>query len=312
MQALSNPMPMTVITGYLGSGKTTFVNAILARAAGRRIMILVNDFGEISLDEALISNRDGDVISLANGCMCCQIGGDLYRTIDRILSMSEKIDHLVVETSGVADPSKISQIALAEPELILNGTLCLIDAENFAAQLADPVLQDTLERQIKNSDRLLLTKTDLGRDDVSEEMIADAVLALREIGPDSVLYQSRDEARESLLSDDVLGGVGLKPRAMALKTHIVPFDSWSWKGNVPVDRAALLALLDQNDLGIYRAKGIFCFENDQGETINKVGARILTEPLSKPPATSILTVIGKRSEFNRARFEEAWKTMLSR
>ena len=85
---------MTVVSGYLGAGKTTLVNAILAGDHGLRIAVLVNDFGEVAIDEALIVNRQGDVVALANGCMCCQIGGDLFDAIDRILRMRDRFDQL--------------------------------------------------------------------------------------------------------------------------------------------------------------------------------------------------------------------------
>ena len=175
------PLPMTVVTGYLGSGKTTLINHLLADAGGRRVTVLVNDFGEISLDEMLIEKRDGDVIALANGCMCCQIGGDLYRTIDRILARRELIEHLIVETSGVADPSKIAQIAAAEPELCDNGTLTLVDAVNFPALHQQEMLKDTLERQLRKADLLLLTKLEICGDHLASETL----MAVNQIAQDA-------------------------------------------------------------------------------------------------------------------------------
>ena len=140
------PLPVSVISGYLGAGKTSLVNRLLSGDHGQRIMVLVNDFGEIALDESLIESRDGDLIALANGCMCCQIGGDLYDAIDQILKRRQNLDHLLIETSGVADPAKIGQIAIAEPELRLNAILVLVDALNFSDGMADPLLADTLEQ----------------------------------------------------------------------------------------------------------------------------------------------------------------------
>ena len=147
----AKPLPMTVISGYLGAGKTTLVNAILSGDHSLRIAVLVNDFGKIAIDERLIGGRDGDVIALANGCMCCQIGGDLYDAIDRILRMRERFDHLLIETSGVADPAKVAQIAVAEPDLEMSRTVVLVDAVNFAGILAHPRLNDTLLRQLRSA-----------------------------------------------------------------------------------------------------------------------------------------------------------------
>jgi G3E family GTPase len=155
------PVPVTVISGYLGAGKTTLVNRLLADAQGRRITVLVNDFGEIAIDEALILNRSGDTIALANGCMCCSVGGGVYEAIDKILRAPALPDHIVIETSGVADPAKIEQIAVAEPDLVSYGVVTLIDAFNLEAQLADPLLADTVERQIAGAALLVLSKADL-------------------------------------------------------------------------------------------------------------------------------------------------------
>src|SRR6185437_3022703 len=164
--------------GYLGAGKTTLVNAILAGEHGLRIAVLVNDFGKVAIDELLISRRDGDVIALANGCMCCQIGGDLYDAIDRILRMRERFDRLLIETSGVADPAKVAQIAVAEPDLEMSRAVVLVDAVNFADVLADPRLNDTLLRQLRSADLVLLTKIDAA----ATAKVADLQILLIEIG----------------------------------------------------------------------------------------------------------------------------------
>ena len=174
----AKPLPMTVVSGYLGAGKTTLVNSILSGDHDLRIAVLVNDFGKIAIDEALIAARGDDVIALANGCMCCQIGGDLYDAIDRILRMRERFDHLLIETSGVADPAKIAQIAIAEPDLEMRRTVVLVDAVNFTDVLADPRLNDTLLRQLRSADLILLTKID----PAATARVADLQILLIELG----------------------------------------------------------------------------------------------------------------------------------
>lgn len=299
-------LPMTVVTGYLGAGKTTFINRLLNRADGYRITVLVNDFGEISLDETLIDARNGDVISLANGCMCCQIGGDLYRTIDRILLMKEAIDHLVVETSGVADPSKISQIARAEPELESSGTLVVVDAGNLPKQIGDPVLKDTVERQIGHGDLLLLNK----HETVSEVGVADALLLLEEIAPEVQVIFSMEELVELFLQGKVPVRTEAPIKALMLKPHTVPFDSWSWQGSAEVSMDALSTLLSDKEHGIYRAKGIVRRTGGDEMIVNKVADCITVEPFSGNAEVGSLTVIGRLPGFERSRFQREWETIV--
>ena len=124
------PLPVTVIAGYLGAGKTTLVNHLLRHAGGRRLSVLVNDFGKIAIDADLIAARDGDSMTLANGCVCCSIGGDLYRALTRALDRRPRADALVIEASGVAEPARLAEIARAEPDLLLAGIVVLVDARS--------------------------------------------------------------------------------------------------------------------------------------------------------------------------------------
>jgi len=295
---------MSVVTGYLGSGKTTLINRLLANSDGQRITVLVNDFGEISLDAELIENRDGDIISLANGCMCCQIGGDLYRTIDRILSLRSEIDHVVVETSGVADPSKISQIAAAEPDLSDNGTLVLVDTVNFAEQFQNPSLRDTLERQIAKADLVLLTKLDME----SKEGSSSALETLNEVASDCQLVASIDEGINQILKPEGFRKIA-KPSVPVepLKPHLVPFDSWTWQGTEKLSRHRLMALLEDSALNIYRCKGLVCFEDGSSAVVNKVGETIRIDPIEAALDRSILTVIGVTPGFSRTDFKAEWQ-----
>ena len=173
MTTLSSPLPMTTISGYLGAGKTTFLNRLLAEPDGVRYAVLVNDFGDIAIDEGLIDNQTGDVIALSNGCVCCSIDGDLYQALDGIFTNADHPDYLVLEANGVADPAKLAQIAEAEPELRNAGILTLVDAVNISAQLADAKLRDSVLRQIVCADQIALSKTEkAGGDDVLD-LIAD-------------------------------------------------------------------------------------------------------------------------------------------
>ncbi|WP_025897074.1 CobW family GTP-binding protein [Sneathiella glossodoripedis] len=107
MSESKHPLPVTVISGFLGSGKTTLVNRLLKSTTNERLLVLVNDFGDIAIDQDLIMAEEDGMISLANGCVCCSMGGELYEAFDRILSISPPPDHLVIEASGVAEPQKL-------------------------------------------------------------------------------------------------------------------------------------------------------------------------------------------------------------
>ncbi|GAP35794.1 CobW family GTP-binding protein [Piscinibacter sakaiensis] len=152
--------PLVVLGGFLGAGKTTLLNHWLAQAGGRRLAVLVNDFGHLNVDAALLAAAGGDTIALANGCVCCQIGDDLSAALARVLDAPVPFDAILVEASGVSDPWRIAQIGLIEPSLALGGVVVLVDCEALPAQAADPLLADTLQRQLDAADWLVLNKTD--------------------------------------------------------------------------------------------------------------------------------------------------------
>jgi G3E family GTPase len=154
-------IPVTIIGGYLGAGKTTLVNHLLRHAAGRRLAVLVNDFGSLPIDADLIAARDGNLLSIAGGCICCSYGSDLVATLIELGDRGHDIDHVVIETSGVALPGAVAQSITLVRGLVLEGVIVLVDAETIESRAADVYLADTIERQIAQADLVLLTKLDL-------------------------------------------------------------------------------------------------------------------------------------------------------
>jgi G3E family GTPase len=302
------PLPVTVISGYLGAGKTTLVNSILSGDHGLRIAVLVNDFGKIAIDESLIGARDGDVIALANGCMCCQIGGDLYDAIDRILRMRERFDHLLIETSGVTDPAKVAQIAVAEPDLELSRTVVLVDTVNFSNTLADPKLNDTLLRQIRSADLILLTKIDA----MAVGPIADfqvTLVGLGFSGPVAGLQKSDRQAWE-ILNERRKAASG-STKAGPLGFHVPPFAGWSWKGTKRIDLDGLMAFAGDPALNIYRLKGRFRLTDGRTIVLHKVGSEITFENTVEALDESEFVAIGAKPHFNPEQTNLAWTKMMS-
>ena len=153
MDTRQQRLPLLVVGGYLGAGKTTLVNALLADPQGQRIAVLVNDFGEIGIDEGLLAADDGDVLSLANGCVCCSLADGFADALDRVRTMAGRLDRVVVEVSGVGEPGKVAQWAKT-PGFSPDGA-------RIREQLIDSRIGQTVAGQVADADLLLLTHADL-------------------------------------------------------------------------------------------------------------------------------------------------------
>jgi G3E family GTPase len=255
-------IPLTVIGGFLGAGKTTLLNRLLAGTTGRRFAVLVNDFGALDIDGRLVTEHGGDTIALANGCICCTIGDSLVEMLVKMAEMPDRFDHIVVEASGVADPARIADLAVLEPRLMRDGVVVVVDAWDVRARAENQRVGDTVLRQIRAADLIVLNKVDIA-DDVPATQ---AWLSTHTTAP--VL-----EARRARVPLDLL--FGLERHGAGGGAPDDAFRSWSYEWGEPVDRETLLAMLrDAKD--VLRAKGIVRFA-DTPQTrsiVHMVGRRI--------------------------------------
>ncbi len=177
---MSDKTPVTVLTGYLGAGKTTLLNRILSEPHGRKYAVIVNEFGEIGIDNDLIVDADEEVFEMNNGCVCCTVRGDLIRIIGGLMKRRGRFDGIIVETTGLADPAPVAQTFFADEDVKratrLDAVVTVVDAKNLPARLDD---SREAQEQIAFADIVVLNKMDL----VTEEAAAEVEARVRAINP---------------------------------------------------------------------------------------------------------------------------------
>jgi len=278
------PLPVSIITGYLGAGKTTFINQLLSNPNELAITILVNDFGSISIDSALIESQSADTITLANGCICCSLGGNLVTALCSVLDAPRRPDWLIIEASGVAEPTKLFSIAKAEPDLCLKNVICLVDCAAINDWLGDHDVGPVVARQVQQSDLLLLNKCDLV-DGVRQSTVT---ALLQQQNPNARLFPTVDSklplevARQSSCrSNENLTGAA--PKSIHDQSHEREFERWTLELTGVIEEKRLRKALRHLDPCVHRLKGLVRLENcNEIAQVQYAGGQLKITPYQGP------------------------------
>ncbi|MEU2198787.1 GTP-binding protein [Isoptericola sp. NPDC019482] len=247
--------PVTVLGGYLGAGKTTLLNGLLDTADGRRIGVVVNDFGTVNVDRRLVRSATADTIELADGCVCCSLRGEVGEVMRR-LAARDDLDHVVVEASGIADPTGLSTWG-AFPGLAPGGTVVCADVTTVGRKARDRYVGDVVRTQLSRADVLVLTRCDLA----TPEAVAAAESVAHRHAPGARLLRSRGG---DVRAADLLGGAPTVETPATGPVPTGPTPPGDGHGHVtrfvplagPVDTTALAGTLRSLPSAVVRAKGV--------------------------------------------------------
>ena len=287
---MTQPLPLTILSGDLGAGKTTLINRLLGDDHGLRLMVIVNDFGAINIDAALIGDHTENMIELSNGCGCCTISQDLYAAFNAALDRQPRPDHLIVEASGIADPAAIAQAALVEREVGYGGIITLVDGENGLARLSDPNTGPALRQQIASADLILVTKTDTPAPALAEELNA--------------LSPRPHRALADLPLSELLFDLTPAPKAKSTAPHPA-YTAWSHESDLCLSRAALGTLLETRPQALYRLKG-FVLTDDGAYALQIVGQHVQARRAQAPRTQ--LVALGLADQISKHAIAAWWQS----
>lgn len=282
-------LPVTVIGGYLGAGKTTLINHLLRNANGRRLAVLVNEFGELSIDEDLIEAEEDGLMSISGGCVCCAYGSDMIGVLEDIRDADPPFDNILLEASGVALPASIMVTVGLVQGLRGDATVVLADTEQIRKNARHKFLSDTILNQLAQADIILMTKPDLV-DDATRDAVREW---LTEQAPKTRIIEA---PQNGIAPEAVIGAVPFAAQLTQAPTQThVSFASTVLEPSGAIDAEALANRLAQ-DPSITRAKGFV--QTPKGMAlIHIVGHRAEVEE-AMPPQRVGVVCIGLRNEFD--------------
>ena len=293
---MSVPVPLTVVGGYLGAGKTTLINGMLRGANGRRLAILVNEFGALPIDEDLIIARSENLISIAGGCICCTFGDSLADALAGFARMDAPPDHVLVEASGVAIPSSIAATASLVSGMELHGTVVLADAQTICTRARDRFMGDTVKRQLADADIVVLTRSELVGGDAIEAVTA---WVASETGHGNIITSTLRRVPADILLD--LGPTSATAGNVGHDDAL--YDTEVLQPGAPVDTRELARRLVDERLGIIRAKGLIADASGHVAELHVVGNR-WNVTRARVTSASGLVCVGQRTRLCRERIRE--------